>query len=110
MLNANGSFTYRPDTNYFGDDSFRYMDNDGITNSLPASVSIKVVPVNDAPSFTKGADQRINQNSPSQRIANWARNISAGPSNEAYQAVNFIVMNDNYGLFSAPPTITPDGT
>lgn len=48
-LNANGSFTYRPNTNYIGGDSFTYRANDGKTNSGIATVTITVTPLNDAP-------------------------------------------------------------
>lgn len=42
-LNANGSFTYTPATNYFGSDSFTYRVSDGSSNSAPATVSIRTV-------------------------------------------------------------------
>ena len=48
-LNPNGSFTYTPNANYFGADSFTYKANDGLLDSGNATVSITVNPVNDAP-------------------------------------------------------------
>ena len=49
-LNANGSFTYTPAANYNGPDAFTYNASDGLTTSAsPATVSITVTPVNDAP-------------------------------------------------------------
>ena len=49
-LNANGSFTYMPNANYDGSDSFTYWANDGTVDSTTATtVSITVNPVNDAP-------------------------------------------------------------
>jgi len=48
-LNANGSFTYTPATNFSGSDSFTYNAADGIGTSNPATVSITVNSVNDAP-------------------------------------------------------------
>ena len=41
-LNANGSFTYVPATNYSGPDSFTYRATDGQTNSAPATVTLTV--------------------------------------------------------------------
>ena len=48
-LNADGSFSYTPAANYDGEDSFTYTANDGLVDSSPATVSITVTPVNDAP-------------------------------------------------------------
>ena len=43
------SLTYTPAANYNGADSFTFVANDGIVDSAPATVSITVTPVNDAP-------------------------------------------------------------
>ena len=48
-LNANGTFTYTPATNYNGSDTFTYHANDGTGNSNIATVTITVNAVNDAP-------------------------------------------------------------
>ena len=45
-----GTMMYRPDTNFFGADSFQFVANDGEFDSEPALVSIELVPVNDPPS------------------------------------------------------------
>ncbi|MDZ7671215.1 MAG: Ig-like domain-containing protein [Gammaproteobacteria bacterium] len=42
--------TYTPDPDYFGDDSFTYVVNDGNEDSEPVSVAITVNAVNDLPS------------------------------------------------------------
>ncbi|TXT25575.1 MAG: repeat-containing protein, partial [Gallionellaceae bacterium] len=49
VANAGGSFTYTPQANYFGSDSFTYRFSDGLLNSNLATVSITIVGVNDAP-------------------------------------------------------------
>ena len=48
-LNLNGSFTYTPAQNFFGQDSFTYKANDGTADSNTVTVSITVNAVNDAP-------------------------------------------------------------
>ena len=51
-LNPDGFFTYTPDLNFNGTDSFTYRANDGELESDPATVAITVDPVNDAPVLT----------------------------------------------------------
>ncbi|MDB5385061.1 MAG: repeat-associated core protein [Planctomycetaceae bacterium] len=63
-----------------------------------------------APTYVAGADQTVAENSSSQSIASWATSISAGPATESNQTVDFIASNDNPGLFSVQPTVSPDGT
>ena len=48
-LNANGSFTYAPNANFNGSDSFTYKATDGSAQSSAATVSISVTAVNDQP-------------------------------------------------------------
>jgi RHS repeat-associated protein len=45
-------WTYQPDANFFGDDSFTFRANDGHVNSNTATVNITVMPVNDPPTAT----------------------------------------------------------
>ena len=49
VMNADGTFSYTPDLNYFGADSFSYNLSDGPLDSNLATVSLTVTPVNDAP-------------------------------------------------------------
>jgi len=42
-------FTYTPNTNFNGDDSFSFIANDGLLDSEPAEIAIKVTAVNDNP-------------------------------------------------------------
>jgi CSLREA domain-containing protein len=65
---------------------------------------------NDAPSFTKGADQVAVEDTAPRVVPNWATNIAPGPADEAGQAVAFDVANTNPALFAAQPAIAPDGT
>ncbi|MGI0048991.1 MAG: tandem-95 repeat protein, partial [Nitrososphaera sp.] len=49
VLNANGSFIYNPNLNFYGIDSFTYKANDGSLDSNIVTVTITVNAVNDAP-------------------------------------------------------------
>ncbi len=51
-LNPDGSFSYKPNANFNGSDSFTYKANDGKTDGNEATVSITVNSVNDAPALT----------------------------------------------------------
>jgi len=48
---AGNSATYTPNANFDGIDTFTYVANDGQVNSALATVSLTVLPVNDAPVF-----------------------------------------------------------
>src|SRR5262249_59805365 len=65
---------------------------------------------NDAPSFTKGADESKLGVVGAQSVPNWATNLSAGPADEASQTLNFIVTNNNTALFTAQPAVAANGT
>jgi hypothetical protein len=61
-----------------------------------------------APSFTIGADQRIDQDVGEQRIEDWATDISPGADGGS---VRFeVASNANPGLFAAGPTLASNGT
>jgi VCBS repeat-containing protein len=48
-LSGNGSFQYTPSANYHGSDSFTYQAYDGDLYSDPATVTLQIASVNDAP-------------------------------------------------------------
>ena len=84
--------------------------NGGIDVSASQTFTITVSDVNDAPTFTPGANQSSLEDAGPQTVPNWATSISAGPPNESGQTVTFFVSNDNNALFSAQPSISPAGT
>ncbi len=53
-VNANGSYSYTPQLNYFGADSFSFKASDGTVDSNVATVTLTVTPVNDAPVASTG--------------------------------------------------------
>jgi hypothetical protein len=97
--------SYTPNANYNGSDSFTYTVNDGKVDSAPATASITVNPVNDAPSFTKGGDQAVDEDSGPQTASGWATAISVGPSNESAQTPTFHTSTNNDAMFSALPAV-----
>ncbi len=48
-LNPDGSFTYTPNANFNGIDTFTYKANDGTADSTVTTVTFTVKPINDAP-------------------------------------------------------------
>jgi VCBS repeat-containing protein len=48
-LDADGSYSYTPDADWYGSDSFTYRATDGAASSGVATVTLTVAPVNDAP-------------------------------------------------------------
>jgi hypothetical protein len=124
-LSSTGTLTYTPAANQNGTATVTLVlsDNGGTANggvdtSAAQTFVITVLAVTDAPSFTKGADQTVFENSGAQSVSGWATAISPGPADEASQTVNFNVSNTNNALFSAQPalsstgalTYTPSGT
>src|SRR3954464_14480561 len=54
-VNSEGSFTYTPDADFNGTDTFTYTATDGSEESDPATVEITVDPVNDQPAAADGS-------------------------------------------------------
>jgi hypothetical protein len=85
--------------------------NGSNSQTMTDTFVLTVNAVNDAPSFTKGSDQTVNENSGGQTVNNWASNIAVGPANEAGQTVNFVIVsNSNASLFAVAPAVSPAGT
>jgi hypothetical protein len=113
---ADGTLTFTPALNANGTAhvTIRLQDNGGTENggvdiSPAQTFSITVTPVNDPPTFTKGPDISVAEDSNAQLIQPWATDIRAGPSDETAQSVAFSVENNNPSLFAVAPAITPDG-
>ena len=104
--NANGSATITVNLKDNGGTA-----NGGVDTSPNVTFTIAVTAVNDAPSFTKGANQIVNEDAGAQTVNNWATAISAGGADESTQTLTFQVANNtNPALFSVAPTISPSGT
>ncbi len=112
-VSANGTLTYTTFENANGTATVTvrlHDDAGGANTSDPQSFTILVTPVNDAPSFTKGADQSAISGTP-QTVLNWVLAASTGPADEAGQSlIEYVVTTDNDAYFSAVPQISPTGT
>ena len=111
-VSPDGTLTYTPAPNANGNATVTViLYDDGVTNnqSPPQTFTITVTAVNDPPTFTKGADQNINEDSGPQNIGSWAANISDGDP-ELTQLLTFNVTNNNNPLFLVQPAISSSGT
>ena len=114
-VSSSGTLTYTPAPNAFGDAIVTLVmtDNGGTANggvdtSTEQAFTISITPVNDVPTFTKGANQTVSEDAGFQFVSNWATNVSAGP-NESDE-LNFQVTNNtNPGLFSQQPAVFING-
>ncbi|VEN73343.1 hypothetical protein EPICR_160005 [Candidatus Desulfarcum epimagneticum] len=86
------------------------VENEGVDQSAPVTFGITVRSVNDAPSFSKGADIRVRQSAGRRVLRNWARQISAGPADESGQRLHFEVKASRPSLFAVQPAISSGGT
>jgi VCBS repeat-containing protein len=111
-LNTDGTFSYSPAANFNGSVTFRYRAKVGAgASSNVATATITVTQVNDAPGFTKGADQVVADDAGLQTLTGWASNIGSGPPNEAGQSLTFeVTANTNATLFEVAPAVSPSGT
>ncbi len=113
-ISPTGVLTYTPAPNAFGSATITVTLSDnggGLNTSAPQTFTINVNPVNDAPSFTVGPNQVVNEDAGGQSVSGFATALSAGPSNEAGQQLTVnITGNSNAALFSVQPTISPTGT
>jgi len=100
-----------PVANLFGTSTITITLNGTDNQTTADTFFLTVNSVNDVPSYLKGADQTINENSGGQTVSNWATNMSSGPANEASQTLSFVVTNNsNPGLFSVAPAVSSTGT
>jgi hypothetical protein len=114
-LGTNGDITFTPATDFIGQASIEYTVCDNGSPSecsvMIAIVNVTISPINDAPSFTAGANQRVSEDSGPHSIPGWARGVSAGPADESDQQLTFEVTNNtNSELFSTQPSVAANGT
>ncbi len=87
--------------------SFIAKDPGNLSGSDLANFTVSAV--NDIPVFSKGLDQTVTEDVGLQTVSGWATGITDGDP-EVSQLLNFIVTNDNNGLFASQPSVSPTGT
>ena len=116
-ISTDGVLTYTPKPDASGEVKVTvYLEDDGGTANGGINISnnkeftINIIGVNDPPSFTKGPDQRVIEDSGAKIIPNWAQYISPGAASEVGQTLTFEMNIDDPSLFAAPPQISSTGT
>ena len=91
-LNSDGTFTYSPNSNFNGSDSFTFVTNDGELDSATATVSLDIAAVNDAPN-ADAASFSIAENSATGIVVGsvTASDIDAGDT------LSFVITGGNTG-------------
>jgi VCBS repeat-containing protein len=109
IVNADGSFSYTPKTDFVGEDKFTYRatDADAPAGTSPgtATVVIHVLADQTLPKFITGGDQRTTDESGEQKVIDWATLVSISGAAKP----TFVVATDNPRLFAVPPTIDTAG-
>jgi gliding motility-associated-like protein len=115
-LGADGRLTFTPAPGAYGKATVTVLlrDNGGVagggTDQAPAQTfAIALLPVNDAPSFTKGPPVSVPEDGGPQQLTGWATALAAGPANEAGQTLAFLVTASPTTLFKALPAVDPQG-
>jgi len=108
---SNRTLAVTPVSGQTGTATITIVVSDGSVSAATSFLLTVNSPANQAPSFVKGQDQLVAQNSNLRSVAGWATAISPGPANESSQAVDFLITsNDNSALFSLQPSISSVGT
>jgi len=92
---ADGSFTYMPDKDYFGADSFTYQAYDGADTSAVTNVTLTVVEVNDAP--VAGQDSATVAEDDKNFSIDVLANDAPGPDNESGQTLDVLSAYASHG-------------
>ena len=112
-LNPDGTVTFVPTANSSGAATFTYTATDEvlpILASAPATVTVTVAAVNDAPSFTASNPMEVAEDAGPQTLVGWAT-FNPGAPNEGEQTATYTVSAvSNASLFGAGPFVATNGT
>ncbi|HEX2749851.1 MAG TPA: Ig-like domain-containing protein, partial [Verrucomicrobiales bacterium] len=103
-LGANGSFSYSPNNDFAGTDTFTYSAFDGARTSAPATVTITVTAVNDAP--VAGNDSYLTAPDQTLTVSAAAGVLKNDRDAENSPLILSLVANPAHGTL----TLSPDGS
>src|SRR5207253_7108648 len=113
---ANGTLTFTPAANANGSATVTLSIHDnggtlngGVDTSATQTFTINVTSVNDAPSFTKGADQTVLEDAGAQTINDRESAMNAGPPDETGQTLSLMDSNNNKRMCSVQPAVSSSG-
>lgn len=90
---STGIYTYVPQANAFGADSFTFTVADAVVTSMPATVSILINSINDAPTVTLSDDSLVHAAAANglMFVPGFAQ-FSVGPANESAQQIEAVTI------------------
>ena len=104
-LNANGTFSYAPNADFVGTDSFTFTANDGQTSSAPATVTIAVAQGNRAPVLADASFNATQNVAFSQQLAGTDADGDALTYRVTAGTLPFGLMLSEQGLLKGTPII-----
>jgi large repetitive protein len=118
-LNTDGTYSYTPNADYNGIDTFSVRANDGVANSAFTTISVLVSAVNDAPRVISAPPSYIVNNNetlrfsfnPGQYIADIEDGTSSPPMLYTLAGLpSWISRNPSTGEYSGTPTVAQSGS
>ena len=106
-ISPEGVLTFTPAPNANGLTTVAISLTDTEATSAVILATIEILPVNDPPTFDKGNDVSVMEDSPPTCLQGWATRITPGPDNEQGQTVQFVLTPRTPVLFISPPTLDP---
>ena len=115
VVSPAGTLTFTPAANANGSATVSVSITDDATaggaelTSAVQTFTLTVTAVNDLPSFVKGGNQTVVEDSDAFTLNNWATSITDGDAG-IVQELTFNVTNDNNALFFVQPSVTSNGS
>ncbi|MBF0449686.1 MAG: carboxypeptidase regulatory-like domain-containing protein, partial [Candidatus Magnetomorum sp.] len=108
VITADGTLQYTPIEKAYGISEIYVYLSDGGTGAYTSGIetfTIDISSINSPPSFTKGNDITVDEDSGLNRVTDWATAIDKGHVDESAQSIEFLITATNAGIFRVPPAI-----